>query len=1010
MSLPETFLRGGTPCRTVEDWKKFSSSYLRWRWVVCFPRLWSLDIRRNSLSSPVLHLLFGSNPQCTENVRDPEISSWHLLLFHPNHQCLNVLKSGLHTIMKPYIKETPLGLLPQQLDVMAIVKGTTHEKIGLLTEDLWKSSCARIQDCFQTNSGATNVSVTVFSVVKDPLEVESGNNVLSGETFEAVAWGAMSWVQKKYTLEELVDASYPALSPSPSMIELLFHLNPLLYRGIFVSTVAHNDMTENDALLLNACNDTSTIFGSSALPTSLGSEERLQNGKLEKLKESKKIAAQTLKKKVGECITFSFSVPIGSTSLSKTMYALLWQRPVVMKLENKDLTNLDPGPLSPQALSGELHIYTDRGEPLYLQQFIRDAASALDFCFEDILHEDGELFVQLSPIEGIPFDVVDDFLIAVEEKLEFCNTKIRAKDGVAPFSEKTPLVTDCPTASQLSPLFSSEPFLSESCCGFVFPRVVRRLPTGNTAKLNPMTRSRSEVKLFPPTSDDVKIAMVALETLSQHICPVSQDAGIHEEIKRENDGGSHHIHTSGSHLQSPQKYTVDSNSLPEIFFPPSRCSLQTSFSGATVVGNVGSTPSCEWCHRRLEKLLQCSGCKMVFYCGKRHQAMDWKERRHRIECKWWKKGWEAMKSELSLVTLQQAISEPWRTTSFAVSCSTTSFSFLQATVQNWKQNINDGIKFGLSSVQRRTKNYFLLYVLLRDLTLTAPSNSDVNVSASSFTKEFLNSLSQQYSQKCKSSTHINGSTNFSKSEETVCDALASTQDEISCLHLQIRCVLVCNHFSESERNEVWALQGENSEAVLRSPTGVLGDIWREGNVGASAVLPSPIGTGHPSSSRPHVLCRVTNSSMSELLPSHAAIPHKGEMPDAVISFGPCNGVGLSYLTSSVEVAADQLVGVVPTRWIESSYVGSLRTQRALSQRVTNSIITPLKIKQYIQDNSKNTEVFPVKTNYSGILCALHYNKGDNTSKSSASPAEQTSTAVPIFPNAYEFDFPVLSEI
>lgn len=38
-----------------------------------------------------------------------------------------------------------------------------------------------------------------------------------------------------------------------------------------------------------------------------------------------------------------------------------------------------------------------------------------EFTFDDYLHEDGEVFVQLAPVEGIKFDDIDKLLNIVAE-------------------------------------------------------------------------------------------------------------------------------------------------------------------------------------------------------------------------------------------------------------------------------------------------------------------------------------------------------------------------------------------------------------------------------------------------------------------------------------------------------------------------------------------------------------------------------------------------------------------
>lgn len=1007
MSVPEIFLRGGIPCRSIEDWKKFSTPYTRWRWVVCFPRLWSLDIRKNEVSSPMLHLLFGSNASCNEEEEDGGISSWHLLLLHPNHHCVNALKDGLHTIMKPYMKEAPKGLFPQRMDVVAILKGNTHEKINLFTEDMWEGSCSHIQDCLCECAGR-KVEVMISSIVDGQLKLGSGNGFRAAKEFASLAWSAMDWGQRKHALVELRDASLPGVPPTTSLIELLFRVSPLLYRGMFSGRGGRDSGKPGKEPLLNGAADSDSLSESSS-PALMECKMSLSKGKMQKLRENKAAAARILKEKVGECTTFSFPFAVRGSAASKLFHVLLWQKPVVKKIAVQDTEDLDPGPLSPQPFAAELHIYADRGEPLYLQQYIRDVASTLDFCFDDILHEAGEILVQLSPVEGVPFDILDEFIVSVEEKMNLPRAQRSTEESVANTTNSMEVAAG--TLSSASPhLFSSKPFLSDSCSGFVFPRVVRRAPTGNTAKLNPMTRTRTEVKCFPPTSDDVEIAMAALETLSQHIyAPVSEGID-QDEGKQRKDNWPQHVADGAFFSHTPRKYMIDSDRLPEVYFSPIPSSLCTSALDVVVAGNPGSSPSCEWCQRRLEKLLQCSGCKMVFYCSKRHQLMDWKERHHRLECKWWKRGWEWMRSDVGPFTAERVSTEPWRTDSLAVSYARSVFSFLQTVAKEWNQEAsNEGMTGGECS-GKEAKEYFLLYILLRDLSLTASSDGSSSESRLPLAKEFLEALEENFAQRYSCSTGAIPNVRVPTNEGPTATMTPSLQGTARNSSSQIRCVLVCSTFSDSERNTVWTVQGEDGKALLRPPTGVLGDIWREGEATESELPTGHRGVQEWDSSRPLFLCRVTNSSMHELLPSRSTIASTRRTPDAVISFGPCNGAGLSYLNSSVEVAANQLAGLVPTRWIESSYVGALRTQRAIYQRVMNSIQSSSRVQDFMRDTWNSNESFPVKTNYSGVLCGLHYKRKTDAASCSASEAEETTTPVPIFPNAYEFDIPALSDM
>lgn len=1022
MSLIQTFLRGGTPSHSLEDWKKFSTQYSRWRWAVVFPRFWSLDIRKNALSSPVVHMLFGTNNSSSASEED-DLSSWHLLLIHANHHSVDTLKQGMHIVMNSYLKETPVGLLPHQIDVVAVVNGSTHEKINLFSKELWKASCSFIEGSLR-ETWATKTVKTIYCIEDGKLTMGNTKNFPAPELFASLAWNVVNWVrEKKFFFEEMRDASLPDIPPTSSLMDVLFRINPLLYRGVFVSQNTHVSSINKRDLSLHPPNEVKN--SSNSFEPLSNTNEKVSNELIQKTTANKEAALLALNKRVGECTTFSFSFPNASSSSSfsfsgKMYHALLWQKPIVEKVPLEHTDNLDPGPLSPQPLSAELHIYTDPGEPLYLQQCMRDVAYTLDFSFDDILHEEGELLVQLSPVEGVPFDVLDRFLESLEHKVTVLKCSTTAKTSEESTDQKTPSSNhSSDEGRQFSQpdVLSSAPFLKDSCSGFVFPRVIRRIPTGSTTKLNPMTRTRAEVKVLPPTEEEIEVAAVAILTVSQHVQLVSATAKESDEEKsQQKDTTLEQLRASFSSPSSfkvPPRYVLNSDSLPEIFFSPTFISLRSFASNTSFTPSSMSALSCEWCQRQREKLLQCSGCKMAFYCGKRHQAMDWKERQHKMECKWWKTAWEQMRDNLLPFTTQQLTTEPWRQDSLAFSYASTVFSFLQTVVKEWEQGSSDDTVASSKVLpEKNGKKFFTVYILLRDLTLPgcASSTTNENGVTTPFAERFLKALRQKYAREFSlwnrtSVDETSPTSTFTMTSKT--SSLGTTK--VTNTPLQVRCVLLCNNFSDSERNDVWSLQRESGEVLLRFPTGILGDIWREGEISQSDdSLAFSLASANSDSSMPLFLCRVTNSSLHDLLSINPSIDVKSKsIPDAMLSFGPCNGNGLSYLTSSVEVAANQLIGRVPTQWIESSYVGCLRTQRAVFQRITNSLVTQSRVKEYIRGHFETSEMLPVKANYSGVLCGLHFVKHEKRGERNPSGTEKSDIEVPIFPNAYAFNFPAL---
>eukprot|EP00796_Vickermania_ingenoplastis_P008434 gene8434-5912_t len=796
MSVLETFLRGGRPCQCVEDWRKFSGCYARWRWLAYFPRQWAHDIRGNQLSAPAAHFLMG----------EAAGGEWHLLLVQASLDGVKMLETELLEMVQQFLQETPVGLLPSQLDVVAVVEGDTHTALHLFDPRRWRACWERLR-LRDAAPSTLEQHVSIGCVVNGSVLLLEGLSAACdpAEITES-AKGCFSWAQSNCRFEALHDASYPDPVPAAPLLDALLDLNPLLYRGMF---------------------------------TTAGAKSRFA-----RLLENKEAAHQTLKRQVGECTTFS--VHVGGPD-APAYHVLLWQKPILGKVP-VDLENIDPGPLTPQPLSCQLHIYRDRGEPLYLQDYIRDVSSTLDFCFDDYLHEDGEVFVQLAPVEGVPFRTLDAFL---------------------PFVRRYP------------ERFPEDPFLEGSCVGFVFPRVLRRTPTGKTTKLNPMTKTRAGVAQAPPTEEDVAVAVAALRTLSQHVRPCTDaDAAAGPSM---------------SSSPPPRRYCV---------------------SELDQVQPVDGHRRCAWCERKREKLLRCGGCKVVFYCGRRHQALDWKEGAHRAECSWWKRAWEdgtrvvvpALSSRLEregMVALR----------SLGVSYAVTLLHFVD-------------ILRSAEGVSRGVLQPLYVHVLWHDLPVMS---------------EFFDT-----------------------------DARA------------VRVVIFAKSFSESQRNEVWAIEEE--KVALVEPTGVLGDAWRQR--GGAARRDSVF------------LFRLCNS-MYHLFPFDNS--EVGGTPDGVLSFGPLSGLGQNYLTAAIEAIADRFAGVVPCRFVESSLVGCLRTEKALLGRVANSTKCDVKVKAAMEALTvqQTSDPFPVELNSPGLSLSTAHEETQTRCVPDLSNAAEVE--LPIYTNSYAFN-------
>ncbi|KAG5495202.1 hypothetical protein JKF63_02257 [Porcisia hertigi] len=269
-------------------------------------------------------------------------------------------------------------------------------------------------------------------------------------------------------------------------------------------------------------------------------------------------------------LTNSTTTPAGGSY----QHALLLQRPILAK-RPIDIDNRDAGPPAPQPISAELHLVQDRGDIKYaLEQLVNRAN--VHFVFEDTVHDDGEVLVQLTPVEGVPFCDLDEYFRIVPAM------STALKSGGADV-------------------------YSGSCCPAVVPRVVYRRPTGKAQKANPIAHALTELESSSPTPAMVKAAAAALRYVSSQLVELTEPVTAAST-------------TASAVCGTPAPgYTLH--------VPP------IDFSSVT-------QRKCGWCDRWRSVLLRCGGCKAVSYCCKRHQSLDWKEGFHRVECKLWSRARE----------------------------------------------------------------------------------------------------------------------------------------------------------------------------------------------------------------------------------------------------------------------------------------------------------------------------------------------------------------------------------
>lgn len=584
MSVAEVFLRGGTPSTSLVDFEKsYSSRYDAWCWVVVFRRQWHHNPATNVLSAPIFHLLLA---------QEMSGENWHLLCATVQPDCRDY-KAIVNRVAETFTR-VPSGLRPSSLTVLAAVEqAATHETLGLFLETQWLEAMQVLPARLATGSQAPTALQFSCSAFCDGQLRRGGTSLFTNETpllstlrgegdaaggranFWILIQEAAAWVATRSGLVGAADASLPPLQQSGSLdelLELLPDLQSLLWSSRFTDA----------ASLKRLCQ------GSAPNPETLSGRPRI--------KAQVEAGRESLKARIGDWTSFVLddiaahpaveATAADSSSLTRVAataaapsfrYAILLQRPRAVK-RPVDLDNRDVGPLTPQPIGAEVHLFPDPGDALKILEQLQDTGM-LEFHFEDYLHEDGEVLLQLGPVEGVPF-VDIDALVA---------TAAAAPEAFLPFT-------------------SSPPLCEGSCSGLVFPRVVRRQPSGQHVKANPLAALHAEIHLSSPTTLMVKQAMVALRYLSSHAGAV--DTAITPSVQGYTLMDVEHIEATSYKLEK----------------------------------------RCTWCRRRRLQLLRCSGCRCAWYCCKVHQAQDWRDGDHKLTCALWKTA-----QELQATTIAPAV-------------------------------------------------------------------------------------------------------------------------------------------------------------------------------------------------------------------------------------------------------------------------------------------------------------------------------------------------------------------
>ncbi|KPA81082.1 hypothetical protein ABB37_04440 [Leptomonas pyrrhocoris] len=899
MSLAESFLRGGTPCTEVPELAEVLSSigttYKHWRFVAYYPQRWLHDDVANRTTAPLYFLVFAAperrasagissssvsaakkqweeSPQAASShaasLHQMDNAAWHLLCYtvlpngaipHETYECEGINDCGSGGVregvtsggggvgaLRTLLRTIPAFLHPSaSLEWFSVVYGQAYCRMGLMSEPVFEDTVAPAvaealirfwkprhgsvvgeekQDFVSVVTSAHYVHdghcVKTIDLTRDnaftslhPIRhvaADAGVHSFVEEVVRAAAQWMLSTASSTAVRSLTGDASVPSL---PDEGKNLLHpivamLPPCLYTSLFVE--ADHVKAARGAPLV----DPASVTG------------------LARLRAERDAGVAQWKGKIGEYTTFTLpDCPASSTRAFQ--HVILLQRPIVEK-RHVDVDNRDPGPLTPQPIGAELHLLQDRGDVLYTLEQLGNRAN-IQFLYSDTLPDDGEVLVQLSPVEGTPFCDLETYF-----------------RGVA---DDAPVLHSAPASR-----------CAGSCCGVVVPRVLYRRPTGKAEKANPIATAQAGVEVLPPTTEMVKAAAAALQFLAAHA----------EEINNEAD--------------SPATVTPSSSAVAA---PPSAVPPRPGYTLRVPPVDLSLVPpkKCGWCSRRREVLLRCGSCKAVTYCCKRHQELDWRQGTHKTECKLWRHARE----------LHERVVERW-----AASTPLT-WRVAEPAGDTQEELVQKGSGWSCAATVAQ---------FIKDVGAEASSHRGVP-RPGGFSGDVW-------------SIHVAGF-----EPNCLAEFVRAAMDQFSCFDdgtRQYRVLLCADTFTDAQRNAVWAVRrspGLGQPRVWRTPsTGVLGDAWHcKGGNEAETRSAACVALIRCCGVKYHNVDRGSGKD---------DVAGLGERPSAVISFGPFNGEGCTYLNAALEVFAGQDVGVVPLRLVDSSYVGAARTRDALMARISSS--------------------------------------------------------------------------
>ncbi|CAG9580840.1 conserved hypothetical protein [Leishmania major strain Friedlin] len=953
MSLVKTFLRGGTPCTSPSMLTEVLSSanppYAHWRCVAYYPRRWHHDAVDNRITAPVFFLLFGrqewrenggtdsATAPRGEAVTAPE-ETWHLLYYTvltegavPVETLAGDRKAALEAdrgsggpdassaaalsrsggggvgALLVLLLTVPATLMPSgSLEWYSVAHGIAYERMGLLTASVFLAKLApAVSEVLSKHwkPMARDGKETGLSNTPGALPAprpSAGYYILDGKAVEVVDFITIgdglssAFAARRRNKDDAapvsdgVSFSPPFPSPNPNLQfvaatvhEAVQHMCAESKMANLVADASAPSITEAGwrtlyplMASLRPCMYTS-LFEEAANVG--GSQDTLSDADVESLTGLARLRAQRdagiaqWKKQIGSYTSFTVpekdynaiaadvaaAAPVAegthatadlalpavpplaastaASAESQYRHVLLLQRPIVTK-KPIGVDNRDAGPLSPQPIGAELHLVRDRGDISYALEQLENRAN-LHFAFEDTVHDDGEVLVQLTPVEGVPFCDLEGYFRTVPATSTALNSGAVAQH-------------------------------SGSCCPAVVPRVVYRRPTGRIQKANPIAHALTELEVTSPTPAMVKAAAAALLYVSSQLVEVSEPM---TDLSA----------NTGAATSAPAPgYTLH---VPSVCF------------------SAISHKKCGWCGRRREVLLRCGGCKAVSYCCKRHQALDWKEGSHRLECKLWRRARE----------LQERVVAPW----------------MKESSPMWRAVTADG----QPGFFTKSRGWSCAATLIQFL-------SDIDVSArNAQLKSPLPDNKVQYIHAVGLDTGCVGEfVRALAGDIELREALTSLSFSATSGVRQYRVLICSDTFTDAQRNAVWAIRRAATDSLWLTPaTGVLGDAWHCEGCNAAAMQPtSAMALIRLSGIKYHTIERHHNAS-------------REGCPRAVLSFGPASGEGCTYLTGALEVFADHDVGFVPLRLVDSSYVGAARTRDAVAARVASSNACPTATKSRV---------------------------------------------------------------